>query len=154
MPQATAARRTPAIGGSSGTDAGASGETAGADAAAAAGAEAVVVVIVFVPLASPHPNPLPQGERGPIGALLLPLSPCGRGRGPLRSSGRVRGEVLASVPSVLRRQRRAVECEHLDLGPAAQILDLGADDLARQLVGQLLLAVLEAGRCRHAAVLD
>src|SRR5215469_16067832 len=127
MPQATAARRTPAIGGSSGTDAGASGETAGADAAAAAGAEAVVVVIVFVPLASPHPNPLPQG---------------------------VRGEVLASVPSVLRRQRRAVECEHLDLGPAAQILDLGADDLARQLVGQLLLAVLEAGRCRHAAVLD
>src|SRR5215469_8311977 len=95
MPQATAARRTPAIGGSSGTDAGASGETAGADAAAAAGAEAVVVVIVFVPLASPHPNPLPQGERGPIGALLLPLSPYGRGRGPLRSSGRVRGEVLA-----------------------------------------------------------
>ena len=40
---------------------------------------------------TPHPNPLPQGERG-LTARLSTLSPCGRGRDPLRSSGRVRGK--------------------------------------------------------------
>src|ERR1700736_674677 len=101
MPQAPEARRTPAIGGSSGICAGASGDTAAAFAAAA-------------------------------------------------------GEPVIAFPSrsILRGQWRAVERKGLDLGAAAQLLDLVADDLARDVVGHLVLALLEGRRRGVAAILE
>ena len=41
--------------------------------------------------APPHPNPLPRGERERT-EPSEPLAPCGRGRGPSRSDGKVRGD--------------------------------------------------------------
>src|SRR5579883_1570076 len=96
MPQAAAARRTPATGARSGVRAGASGETAG-----------------------------------------------------------LAGGLAASFMASLRRRHgRAVEGEGLDLRLAAQRLQLLADGFAGDLVGERLLAVLEGGRRRLAAVID
>src|SRR6516164_11435004 len=64
-----------------------------------------------------------------------------------------RGET-AAIYLFAGRQRFAVEPELLDLGGAAEVVQLGLEELAREGVAQLLARLLKAWRLAGAAVLD
>src|SRR4051812_47693235 len=61
---------------------------------------------------------------------------------------------LLGLEGRLERHRLAVEVEALDLGLGAQIIDHLGDHLLRKLALELLLALVEGRRRRHAALLD